>query len=58
MSGDQLPSWRETPAKQSIVAFVETVTNRDWATLFTRLPFNAAGAHPLRRSYGTMWSRE
>jgi hypothetical protein len=29
MGGDQLPSLRETPAKQSIVAFVETVTNRD-----------------------------
>ena len=33
MSGDQLPSWRKTPAKQSIMAFVETVTNRDWATI-------------------------
>jgi len=29
MSRDQLPSWRETPAKQSIVAFVDTVTSRD-----------------------------
>jgi hypothetical protein len=27
MSGDQLPSWRETPVKQSIVEFVAAVTN-------------------------------
>jgi hypothetical protein len=27
MSGDQLPSWRETPARQAIVEFVAAVTN-------------------------------
>lgn len=29
MSTDELPSWRETTAKQSIVHFVEAVTDRD-----------------------------
>ena len=29
MSADELPSWRETTAKQSIVAFVAAVTDPD-----------------------------
>jgi len=31
MSGDHLPSWREAPAKRSIVEFVTAVTDRDSA---------------------------
>ena len=27
MSGDRLPSWRETPARQAIVEFVAAVTD-------------------------------
>jgi hypothetical protein len=29
MSADELPSWRETTAKQSIVGFVDAVTDPD-----------------------------
>ncbi len=29
MSADELPSWREAPAKQSIVEFVADVTDPD-----------------------------
>jgi hypothetical protein len=29
VNGDQLPSWREIPAKQSIVEFVAAVTDPD-----------------------------
>lgn len=31
MSGDQLPSWRETPARQAIVEFAAAVTDPDSA---------------------------
>lgn len=31
MSGAELASWRETPAKQAILAFVDAVTRRDSA---------------------------
>jgi hypothetical protein len=31
VSADQLPGWRETPAKRSIVEFVAAVTDRDSA---------------------------
>ncbi len=31
MTGAELPSWRETPAKQAILAFVDAVTSRDSA---------------------------
>ena len=29
MTADELPSWRETTAKQSVVEFVAAVTDRD-----------------------------
>jgi hypothetical protein len=66
LDGDQLPSWRETPAKRSIVGFVAAVTDPDSAdfvtegervavfdndgTLWTELPMYAQLAFALDRA--------
>jgi phosphoglycolate phosphatase-like HAD superfamily hydrolase len=66
MDGDQLPSWRETPAKQSVVEFVAAVTDPGSAdfvagperiavfdndgTLWTEQPMYAQLAFALERS--------
>jgi hypothetical protein len=66
VDGDQLPSWRQTPAKQSIVEFVAAVTDPDSAdfaaeaervavfdndgTLWTELPMYAQLAFALDRA--------
>ena len=51
MNGDQLPSWRETPAKQSILDFVEAVTNRSSAD-FVPEPERVA----VFDNDGTLWT--
>ena len=51
MNGDQLPSWRETPVKQSILDFVEAVTNRSSAD-FVPEPERVA----VFDNDGTLWT--
>jgi haloacid dehalogenase-like hydrolase len=53
MSGEQLPSWRETPAKQSILSFVEAVTSRDSAD-FVERPERVA----VFDNDGTLWTEQ
>jgi hypothetical protein len=53
MSGDQLPSWRETPAKRSIVEFVAAVTNRDSADFVEE-----SGRVAVFDNDGTLWTEQ
>ena len=53
MSGDQLPSWRETPTKQSILDFVDAVTDRDSAD-FVEEPDLVA----VFDNDGTLWTEQ
>jgi hypothetical protein len=53
MSGNQLPSWRETPTKQSILSFVEAVTSRDSAD-FVERPERVA----VFDNDGTLWTEQ
>jgi haloacid dehalogenase-like hydrolase len=53
MSSDQLASWRETPAKQSIVEFVTAVTDRD------SLDFvEESGRVAVFDNDGTLWTEQ
>jgi hypothetical protein len=53
MNHDQLPSWRETATKRSIVAFVDAVTNRDSAD-FVEEPERVA----VFDNDGTLWTEQ
>ncbi len=53
MSGDQLPSWRETPTKQSILQFVDAVTSRDSAD-YVEEPERVA----VFDNDGTLWTEQ
>ncbi len=53
MSGDQLPSWRDTPAKQSITEFVAAVTDRGSAD-FVEEPDRVA----VFDNDGTLWTEQ
>ena len=53
MSGDQLPSWRETSAKQSILDFVQAVTSHDSAD-FVDEPERVA----VFDNDGTLWTEQ
>jgi hypothetical protein len=53
MRGNQLPSWRETPAKQSILSFVDAVTSRDSAD-FVEQPERVA----VFDNDGTLWTEQ
>ena len=53
MSGAELPSWRETPTKQSILAFVDAVTSRDSAS-FVEEPERVA----VFDNDGTLWTEQ
>ena len=53
MSGDRLPSWRETPAKQAIVEFLAAVTDPDSAD-FVAGPERIA----VFDNDGTLWTEQ
>jgi hypothetical protein len=53
MATDQLPSWRETPARQAIVEFVEAVTDADSAD-FVPEPERIA----VFDNDGTLWTEQ
>jgi hypothetical protein len=53
VSADQLPSWRETSAKRSIVEFVAAVTDRDSAE-FVPEPDRVA----VFDNDGTLWTEQ
>jgi hypothetical protein len=53
MSGDQLPSWRQTPTKQSILQFVDAVTSRDSAD-YVEEPERVA----VFDNDGTLWTEQ
>lgn len=53
MSGNELPSWRETPAKQSILSFVDAVTSPDSAD-FVEKPERVA----VFDNDGTLWTEQ
>ena len=53
MNADQLPSWREAPAKRSIVEFVTAVTDRDSAD-FVPEPDRVA----VFDNDGTLWTEQ
>jgi hypothetical protein len=53
VSADQLPGWRETPAKRSIVEFVAAVTDRDSAE-FVPEPDRVA----VFDNDGTLWTEQ
>jgi phosphoglycolate phosphatase-like HAD superfamily hydrolase len=53
LSGDQLLSWRETPAKQAIVEFVAAVTNPDSADFATE-----AERIAVFDNDGTLWTEQ
>ena len=53
MSGAELPSWRETPAKQAILAFIDAVTSRDSAD-FVEEPERVA----VFDNDGTLWTEQ
>jgi hypothetical protein len=53
MSGDQLPSWRDTSAKQSITEFIAAVTDRESAD-FVEEPDRVA----VFDNDGTLWTEQ
>ena len=53
MSGDRLPSWRQTPTKQSILQFVDAVTSRDSAD-YVEEPERVA----VFDNDGTLWTEQ
>ncbi len=53
MGDDQLPSWRDTPAKRSIVAFIDAVTSPDSAD-FVPEPDRVA----VFDNDGTLWTEQ
>lgn len=53
MRGDQLASWRETPAKQSIVEFVTAVTDRDSPDFVEE-----SGRVAVFDNDGTLWTEQ
>ena len=53
MSGDQLPSWRQTPTKQSILQFVDAVTSRGSAD-YVEEPERVA----VFDNDGTLWTEQ
>ena len=53
MSGDQLPSWRETSAKQSILDFVQAVTSHDSADFV-----DEAERVAVFDNDGTLWTEQ
>jgi haloacid dehalogenase-like hydrolase len=53
LGADQLPSWRETPAKQSITAFVAAVTDPDSADFVAE-----AERVAVFDNDGTLWTEQ
>jgi len=53
MTGNELPSWRETPAKESVIEFVAAVTNADSAD-FVAEPERIA----VFDNDGTLWTEQ